>query len=112
MPTIDKPRWTEATAKLSEAIHGQPARLSVGALSIGMQEEIVWKPLLGLTYDPKDDLFDVQFEGVDHLVRHPRQFDFLEQAGQASSFAIIDADGAEHIVIFRDPIVLPPSWPF
>ncbi len=108
MPTIDKSNWRDTTTMLSRAIHGQPARLAVGALSIGMQEEVVWRPLLGLTYDPKGDLFDLQFDGLDHLVRHPLQFDIREQTGQASSLAIIDEEGAEHIVIFRDPVSLPP----
>lgn len=108
MPTIDKPYWRDTTTMLSKVIHGQPARLVVGALSIGMQEEVLWRPMLGLTYDPKDDLFDLQFDGLDHLVRHPRQFDVREQTGQASSFAIIDDEGAEHIVIFREPVSLPP----
>jgi hypothetical protein len=109
MATVEKSKWQAATELLSREIHGQPARLEVASLRIGDQIEAEWSPLRGVTYDPKDDLFEFQFEGVDHLVRHPRTFAVREREGLADSLAVVDDEGAEHIVQFRDPFPLPPT---
>jgi hypothetical protein len=109
MPTVDKSKWQAATDLLSRQIHGQPARLEVASLKLGDQVEAEWTPLLGVTYDPKDDLFEIRLEGLDHLVTHPRQFAIRERAGLADSLMVVDGEGIEHILQLRQPIALPPT---
>jgi hypothetical protein len=109
MATVDKSEWQAAADLLSRAIHGQPARLEVVSLELGDQVPVEWARLLGVSYDPKDDLFEIQLEGLDHLVSHPRTFAIRERDGLADSLAVIDGEGAEHIVQFREPIALPPT---
>jgi hypothetical protein len=109
MATVDKSNWRAAADLLSKAIHGQPARVEVISEDLGDQIEAEWAPLLGVTYDPKDDLFEVQLQGVDHLISHPRSFAVRERDGLAESLAVVDGDGTEHIVQLRDPIALPPT---
>jgi hypothetical protein len=109
MATVDKSEWQAATELLSRAIHGQPARLEVASLRLGDQIAAEWAPLLGVSYDPKDDVFEIQLEGLDHLVSHPRMFALREREGLADSLAVIDGEGTEHIVQFRQPIPLPPT---
>jgi hypothetical protein len=109
MTTVDKSEWQAATELLSRAIHGQPARLEVASLRLGDQVAAEWAPLLGVSYDPKDDVFEIQLEGLDHLVSHPRMFALREREGLADSLAVIDGEGTEHIVQFRQPIPLPPT---
>ena len=109
MTTVDKSEWQAATELLSRAIHGQPARLEVASLRLGDQIAAEWAPLLGVSYDPKDDVFEIQLEGLDHLVSHPRMFALREREGLADSLAVIDGEGTEHIVQFRQPIPLPPT---
>jgi hypothetical protein len=83
MATVDKSEWQAATELLSRAIHGQPARLEVASLRLGDQIAAEWAPLLGVSYDPKDDVFEIQLEGLDHLVSHPRMFALREREGLA-----------------------------
>jgi hypothetical protein len=109
MPVVDKSKWQAAAELLSRSIHGQPARLEVAGLRLGDQIEAEWAPLRSVSYDPKDDLFDIQLEGVDHLVRHPRSFAVRERGGLADSLAVVDGEGDEHIVQLREPILLPPT---
>lgn len=109
MAQLDKSRWQAATNLLSQSLHGQPARLEVVSEDIGDQTAVDWAPLLGVTYDPKDDLFEIQLEGVDHLVSHPRTFAIRERDGQADSLEVIDDQGVEHIVQLRHPMALPPT---
>jgi hypothetical protein len=108
MATVDRSQW-EATAELlSRAIHGQQAQLEIAGAGVGRQIAVEGAPLRGLAYDPKDDLFEIQLEGIDHLVSHPQMFAVRERGGTADSFAVVDGEGVEHIVQLREPILLPP----
>jgi hypothetical protein len=108
MPVVEQSKWAAAANQLSRAIHGQPARLEIADETLGDQVAVEWAPLEGVAYDPKDDLFEIQLEGVDHLVSHPRVFTIREREGMTDSFAVIDGQGAQHIVQLREPIALPP----
>jgi hypothetical protein len=109
MATVDKSNWQAAADLLSRAIHGQAARVEVASEDLGDQVQAEWAPLLGVTYDPKGNLFEIQLEGLDHLVRDPRLFAVRERDGLADSLAVVDGKGIEHIVQLRDPIALPPT---
>jgi Family of unknown function (DUF5335) len=54
---------------------------------------VKWLPLFGIVYDPKDDLVEVALEGLDHLIRKPRDISIEEGNGLLASVKIIDADG-------------------
>jgi hypothetical protein len=62
---------------------------------------------LGLSYDPKGDVLDVALEGLDHLIRSPRDI-YVEDGGIGlGSLGIVDAAGTGHVVKLRDPVALP-----
>jgi hypothetical protein len=63
-------------------------------------------PILGVDYDPKDDLFEVAVEGLDHLI-YSRESSAEESASTLNLLAIVDGEGARHLVRFRDPLMLP-----
>ncbi|HEX4709634.1 DUF5335 family protein [Phenylobacterium sp.] len=109
MPNVDKSKWQAAADLLSRAIHGQPARLEVASLRLGDQVEAEWAPLLGVTYDPKDNLFEIRLQGLDHLITDPRLFAIREREGLADSLAVTDGEGIEHLLLLRQPIALPPT---
>lgn len=109
MAMVDKGNWREAADLLSRAIHGQMARLEVADLALGEQIAVRWAALEGVSYDPKDDLFEIQLDGLDHLVFHPQMFAIVEQDGLTDSLAVVDGHGAQHILQLRDPIALPPT---
>jgi hypothetical protein len=70
--------------------------------------EAEWLPLLGLAYDPNDDIVEVALEGLDHMIPKPRELYIDNGIGSLSSLEIIDADGVKQIVKLRDPLMLPP----
>lgn len=108
MAMVEKAKWQAAADLMSRAIHGQAARLEVVGPALGDQVAAEWAALRGITYDPKDDLFEIQLEGLDHLVRHPRQFAIDERAGRAHSLEVVDDAGTQHILQMREPVALPP----
>ena len=74
---------------------------------MGDQVVAEWLPLLGITYDAKDDLIEVALEGVDHLIRKPGEVYVEDGAGELISIEIVDAEGTRQIVKLRDPLMLP-----
>src|SRR5690349_10395554 len=74
---IDKSEWRGFFDWLSKGLVGARTEVEVASLDLGDQIEVEWLPLLGITYDDKDDVLDVALEGVDrlvdHLIQHPRE---------------------------------------
>jgi hypothetical protein len=70
--------------------------------------EAEWLPLLGLVYDPKDDLVEVALDGIDHMIPKPREIYVDEGLGGLMSIEIVDAEDTKQIIKLRDPLMLPP----
>jgi len=94
---------------MSKALTGKWAEIEVASLDIGDQITAEWIPLIGITYDSKDDLLDVALERYDHLIRHPQQVVVDDADGSLRSVAIVDAEGSTQIVRMRVPVMLPAS---
>jgi len=92
---------------MSKALTGKWAEIEVASLDLGDQITAEWIPMIGITYDSKDDLVDVALDRYDHLIRHPKQVVVDEQGGALTSVAVIDADGARQIVRMKTPLMLP-----
>lgn len=104
---LEKSKWRTFFDGISKLLEGKRAEIEVASLALGDQIEAEWLPLLGLTYDPKDDLFEVALDGVDHLILKPREIHLDDDVGGLMSIEIVDADGAKQIIKLRDPLMLP-----
>lgn len=103
---IAKSDWKPFFDRLARALEDNPAEIEVASLDLGDQLLAEWVPLIGITYDPKDDLFDVALEGLDHIIKQPREVRTDVGSGRLIAIDIIDRDGAQLIVKFRDPVAL------
>ena len=104
---LEKAEWQRYFDRISKAVIGKRAEIEIASLALGDQIEAEWLPLRGLTYDPKDDVLDVELEGLDHMIPKPREI-YLDDGGIGLlSLAITDAEGARQIVKLRDPLALP-----
>ena len=104
---LEKSIWQPYFDAVSKVLSGKRAEIEVAALDLGDQIGAEWLPLLGITYDPKDDLIEVALEGVDHLIPKPQEV-WVEADGlDLSSIQIIDVNGVRQILMLRDPLMLP-----
>jgi hypothetical protein len=104
---LDQKQWKPFFDDISKVLGAKQAEIEVLSLDLGDQIEAEWLPLLGLTYGPKNEVLDVELEGLDHLIPKPREI-YLEDGGVGlASLAVVDAEGARQIVKLRDPIALP-----
>ncbi len=105
---LEKTEWHPFLDRLSKTLDGCQAEIEVASLRLGDQTQATWLPLIGLVYDPKDDLVEVALQGLDHMIRKPREIYVEDGAGVLASVEIVDADGVHQIVRLREPLALPP----
>jgi Family of unknown function (DUF5335) len=108
---IDKPNWRAFFDWLSQGLVGAQAEIEVASLDLGDQIEAEWLPLLGITYEDKDDVLEVALEGVDHLIYGPRELWANPSGGEMMSFEVIDDRGVSQIIKLRQPLMLPSPSP-
>jgi uncharacterized protein DUF5335 len=108
---LDKKEWRPFFDRVSKALEGKQAEIEVASLELGDQTQAKSLPLLGIVYDPNDDIVEVALEGLDHMVQKPREIYVDTEAGELTSLEIIDADGAKQIVKLTDPLMLPRLGP-
>ena len=104
---FEKSQWRTYFDRMSKALVGKRAEIEVASLKLGDQIEAEWLPLLGISYDPKDDIIEIALEGVDHLIPKPREVYVEENGLELSSLEVIDAEGTHQIIVLKDPMMLP-----
>lgn len=105
---IDRSSWAPFLDSVTNSLTGKQAEIEVVSLDLGDQIEADWTPLIGITYDSKNDLIEIALDELDHLVRSPRQVFVDYGVGDVlAAIEIIDADGTRQIVKLRDPLALP-----
>ena len=107
--TVPHSEWQGFFDRMSKALLGKWAEIEVASLSLGDQIVAEWIPLLGITYDAKDDLLDVALDRSNHLIRHPREIVVEETDGGLASVAVVDGDDERQVVRLREPLALPPA---
>lgn len=105
---LEKAEWRSFLDGISGQLQAKEAEIEVASLNLGGQIAADWLPLIGVTYDPKDDLVEVALDGVDHMIRKPREIYLQSDGGALTGIEITGGDGANQIVKFRDALLLPP----
>jgi len=107
--SIKKAEWENFCAAVSRALEGSQVEIEVASLDLGDQVEKDWAPLIGITYDPNDDVIDIALEDdVDHIVNRPRELIADVDDMSINALQITDANGIRHRVRLRDGLYLPP----
>jgi hypothetical protein len=104
---IDKSGWNVFFDIFSKTVTGKRAEVEVASLDLGDQIEAEWAPLIGITYDRKDDLIEVALEGVDHLILYPNEVYVDYDVGGLISLEVIDREDRRQIIKLKDPLALP-----
>jgi len=105
--TIARTEWRGFFDHLSDAVVGKRAEIEVASLDLGDQIVAEWMPLLGITYDARDDLLDVALSGLNHLIRRPREIYVQEGPRGVETVAVLSEDGVKQVLRLKDPLMLP-----
>ncbi len=104
---LEKNEWEAYFDRVSGRLGAELVEIEVAGLDLGDQIETEWVPLIGFTYDPKDDVFEVAVSGVDHVIRNPAEVVVEESVEGLHWVEITDGEGHRHIVRLRAPLALP-----
>jgi hypothetical protein len=104
---LEKAEWTPFFDAISKILVGKRAEIEVASLDIGDQIEAEWVPILGITYDQKDDILEIALDGVDHLIPTPQEIYVDLGATGLVNLEVIDSEGERQIVLLREPLMLP-----
>jgi hypothetical protein len=103
---LDKKEWRSFFDRVSSTLEGKEAEIEVVSLRLGDQVEAEWLPLLGIAYDPHDDLVEVALEDLDHLIPKPRELYVEEGPGGLAALEVVDSDDVKQIIKLRNPLML------
>jgi hypothetical protein len=104
---VPKEKWRGFFEARSKELLGKRAEIEVASLDPGDQIISEWVLMIGITYDSGDDLLDIALDGVNHMIRHPREIGVEYGQTGLSSVAVVDANGARQVVRLKEPLVLP-----
>lgn len=108
MRRLEKSEWRPFFDVVSKLLGAKVAEVEVASLDLGDQTEAEWLPLLGITYDPRDEVLDIALDGLDHMIRKPREISLDNGAAGLTRLEIVDTAGVKQIVQLKDPLMLPP----
>jgi len=104
---VKRDKWQSYFDMLTKSLEGKRVTIDVGALKTGEQVEAEDLVLLGITYDPRDDLIEVSMEDLDHMIRSPRNVQIAFGDKGVEAIQITNKDGGQQIVHLKDPLLLP-----
>lgn len=105
---LPKEEWKTYCDRISKGMTGARAHVEVAGLALGDQVAAKWLRLIGITYDPKNDLLEIAMEGLDHLIYGPRDIFVDDGLAGLTSMEIVDSDGRRQIVKLMEPLLLSP----
>jgi hypothetical protein len=109
--SVPKATWRELFDGLTQRLHGQLVEVEVVGPDWGDQIEAERLPLMGLTYEPEEDVLYVQTGSdagvVDHKIMRPREIFVELTAGGISQLVVVDAEGGKQFVRPMVPLELP-----
>jgi len=104
---LDKVELRDLFDRVTKQLKAQMVEVDVASLQLGDQIEADWVRLLGLSYDPHDDAIEIMLDGIDITVPKPREIHFDGTGSHWTALDIRDAEGVQHILELKEPLLLP-----
>jgi len=104
--TLPKSEWQSYFDHVSKGLIGERAMVEVVGLAFGDRTEARCLPLIGITYDSKDDVLQIALDGLDHLIHRPRDIAVSDDS-EGERMEITDANRQKQIVRLVKPMRYP-----
>jgi len=106
---LERSEWQRYFDDVAKRLPSMRVGVSILGEHIGAQRETEGSLLLGMSYDPKDELFEIAMSNISHRVADPKEIYVREEAGQLSSVEVIARDGTKQLIELRALPSLPAS---
>jgi hypothetical protein len=104
---LEKSEWRPFFNFMSKVMVGRQAQVDVVSLKHGDEVAAQWLPLLGMVYDPENDVVEILLDGRDHMVYQPQELYVDFGLGGLQSMEVVDSESVQQIVVLRAPLMLP-----
>jgi hypothetical protein len=98
---IEIKEWQRYFDRLSKTLSSSVAKMEVLDSDLGDQTAFDWKPISGISYDPRDQELDVILDELDHRILRPAQIFVQEEGNEVSSIEVIDARNQKQILSLK-----------
>jgi hypothetical protein len=100
--SLEKERWQSYFDNFSKVFEPAAASLEIVSIDVGDQPEVSSLTLNGVTYDPRNDVLELQLgDQVDHLIQQPKEVYVTETDDGFASMEVVDKEGAKHILTVK-----------
>lgn len=106
---LESAEWQRYFDEVAKHLPSMRVGVSILGEDIGVQPETENSALLGMSYDPKDGVFEVATAHISHRVAQPKEIYVREEGGTLSSVEVIAQDDTKQIVELRPLPSLPAS---
>src|SRR6188474_1974620 len=96
--------WQSYFDAISKSLEGERALVEIEGLAFGDRMQARCLPLIGITYESKDDILEIAMEGLDHLIHRPRDIVVSEGAEGLERLDIIDSDAQKQNIRLVKPL--------
>jgi hypothetical protein len=104
---LERSEWSSFCALAWRRVIGKRAEIEALSLQIGRQLAVPRLPIYGIHYDPRGDVIKILLADHEHLIYRPREVYVDDQPERLLSLEIIDADGAQQIIVLHESLMLP-----
>lgn len=104
---IERAQWHRFFEDLTRAIRGRQTDVEIASAEFGDQMMAQGARLLGVSYDGKGDLLEIELDGLGHRVAAPASLHVDREGGAVRGIEVVGADDAKTLIRLRDPLLLP-----
>ncbi|KWV57224.1 hypothetical protein AS026_31325 [Rhizobium altiplani] len=97
---LPKSEWAAYFSRLRKKVEGKEIKIEVLGATIGDQILVRSAPLLGATYEPKEDALEISVKGMTHVVDHPQKISIQDDDGRVFAIEVIDAGDRHQLMTF------------
>lgn len=106
---LERSEWQRYFDEVAKRLPSMRVGVSILGDDIGVQLETEDSPLLGMSYDSNDEVFEIATSNISHRVERPKEIYVREKGGTLSSVEVIARDDTKQIVELRPLPSLPAS---
>ena len=106
---LERSEWQRYFDEVAKRLPSMRVGVSILGDDIGAQLETEDSALLGMSYDSKDEVFEIATASIAHRVAMPKEIYVREEGGPLSSVEVIARDDTKQIVELRPLPSLPAS---
>jgi len=104
---LERSEWQRYFDEVAKRLPSRKVAVSILGADIGAQHETENSTLIGITYDSKEDSFEVATPHITHRVADPAEIHVQEEGGELKSIEVVGPDGTKQVIELKTLPTLP-----